>query len=42
MQQQKEQLLAKQLEVKDVVKRALHSVIGLEPQIEYQVTHQVE
>jgi hypothetical protein len=42
MQQEKEQLLAEQLEVKEAVNRALHSVTGLEPQAEDQVTHQVE
>jgi chromosome segregation ATPase len=42
MQQEKEQLLAEQLEVKEAVNRALHSVTGLEPQAEDRVTHQVE
>jgi hypothetical protein len=42
MQQEKEQLLAEQLEVKETVNRALHSVTGLEPQAEDRVTHQVE
>jgi hypothetical protein len=42
MQQEKEQLLTGKLEVKEVVNIALHSVIGLEPQIEEQVEHQVE
>jgi hypothetical protein len=34
MQQEKEQLLAEKLEVKEAVNRALCSVIGLEPQAE--------
>jgi hypothetical protein len=42
MQQEKEQLLAEQLEVKEVVNRALCSMTGLEPQVEDQVMHQVE
>jgi hypothetical protein len=42
MQQEKEQLLAKQLEVKEAINRALHPVTGLDPQEEYRVTHQVE
>jgi hypothetical protein len=42
MQQEKQQLLAEKLEVKEAVNRALHSVIGLEPQPEDRVTHQVE
>jgi hypothetical protein len=42
MQQEKEQLLAEQLEVKEAVNRALHSVTGLELQAEDRVTHQVE
>jgi hypothetical protein len=42
MQQEKEQLLAGQLEVKEVVNRALISVTGLEPQDEDRVTRQVE
>jgi hypothetical protein len=31
IQQEKQKLLTEQLEVKEVVNRALHSVIGLEP-----------
>jgi hypothetical protein len=31
MQEEKEQLLAKKLEVKEAVNRSLHSVISLEP-----------
>jgi hypothetical protein len=42
MQQEKEQLLAKQLEVKEEVNRALLSVTGLEIQAKDQVTRQVE
>jgi hypothetical protein len=42
MQQEKEQLLAGQLKVKEAVNRALFSVTGLEPQAEDQVEHQVE
>jgi hypothetical protein len=42
IQQEKEQLLAEQLEVKEAVNRALRSVTGLEPQAEDRVTHQVE
>jgi hypothetical protein len=42
MQQEKEQLLAGQLEVKEAVNRALRSVTGLEPQAEDRVEHQVE
>jgi hypothetical protein len=42
MKQEKEQLLTEQFEVKEAVNRALHPVIGLEPQEEDQVTHQVE
>jgi hypothetical protein len=42
MQQEKEQLLAEQLEVKETVNRALHSMTGLEPREEDRVTHQVE
>jgi hypothetical protein len=34
MQQEKEQLLAEKLEVKEAVNRELHSMIGLEPQEE--------
>jgi hypothetical protein len=39
MQQEKEQLLAEHLEVKEAVNKALCSVTGLEPQVEDQVTH---
>jgi hypothetical protein len=42
MQQEKEQLLAEKLKVKEEVNRDLHSVTGLEPQVEDQVMHQVE
>jgi hypothetical protein len=42
MQQEKEQLLAGKLEVKEAVNIALFSVIGLEPQEKDQVEHQVE
>jgi VIT1/CCC1 family predicted Fe2+/Mn2+ transporter len=42
MQQEKEQLLTKKLEVKEAFNKALRSVTGLEPQVEEQVTHQVE
>jgi hypothetical protein len=35
IQQEKEQLLAERLEVKEAVNRELRSVIGLEPQAEY-------
>jgi hypothetical protein len=42
VQQEKEQLLIEQLEVKEAVRRALHSVTGLEIQDEDQVMHQVE
>jgi hypothetical protein len=43
MQQEKEQLLAEQLEVKEAVNRALRSVTGLEPtKAEDRVMHQVE
>jgi hypothetical protein len=34
IQQEKEQLLAEQLEVKEAVNRALCSVMGLEPKVE--------
>jgi hypothetical protein len=42
MQQEKEQLLAKQLKVMEVVNRALLSVMGLETQVEGLVMHEVE
>jgi hypothetical protein len=42
MQQEKEQLLAEQLEVKEAVNRALHSMTGLEPWEKDRVTYQVE
>jgi hypothetical protein len=42
MQQEKEQLLAEQLEVKKAVNRALCFVTGLELQAKDQVMHQVE
>jgi hypothetical protein len=42
MQQEKEQLLIEKLEVKEAVIKSLHSVTGLEPQVEDRVTHQVE
>jgi hypothetical protein len=42
MQQEKEQFLAEKLEVKQPVNKELHSMIGIEPQAEDQVTHQVE
>jgi hypothetical protein len=42
MQQEKENLLPEQLEVKEAVNRALHSMIGLELQCEDRVMHQVE
>jgi hypothetical protein len=42
MQQEKEQLLAEQLEVKEAVNRALYSMIGLEPWEKDRVTYQVE
>jgi hypothetical protein len=42
MQQEREQFLAEQLEVKEAVNRALLSVTGLELQEEDRVTHQVE
>jgi hypothetical protein len=42
IQQEKEQLLAEQLKVKEAVNRALRSVTGLEPQAEDRVMHQVE
>jgi hypothetical protein len=35
MKQEKEQFLTEKLEVKETVKRALHSMIGLEPQEKY-------
>ena len=41
MQQEKEQFLIEQLEVKEAVNRALHSMIGLEPQEKDWITHQV-
>jgi hypothetical protein len=42
MQQEKEQLLAEQLEVKEAVNRAIHSMAGLETKEEECVMHQVE
>jgi hypothetical protein len=42
MQQEKEQLLVEQLEVKEAVNRALRSMTELEIQTEDRVTHQVE
>jgi hypothetical protein len=42
MQEEKEQFLAEQLEVKEVVNRELYSVIGLETQVDDRVTHQLE
>jgi hypothetical protein len=42
MQQKKEQFIAKQLEVKEAVNRALLSMTGLEPQAKDRVTRQVE
>jgi hypothetical protein len=42
MQQEREQLLAEQLEVKEAFNRALISVIGLEIKEKYQFMHQVE
>jgi hypothetical protein len=42
MQQEKEQFIAGQLEVKEVVNKALLSVTGLEPQEKDQVENQVE
>jgi hypothetical protein len=42
MQQEKEQLLAEHLKVKEEVNRALRSVTGLELQAKDRVTHQVE
>jgi hypothetical protein len=42
MQQEKEQLLAEQLEVKEAVNISICSVMGLETQEEDRVTHQVE
>jgi hypothetical protein len=42
MQQEKEQLLAEQLEVKEAVNRALRSVTVLEIKAEDRVMHQVE
>jgi low affinity Fe/Cu permease len=41
IQQEREQLLAEQLRVKEAVSRALHSVIGLEKKDEKLVEHQV-
>jgi hypothetical protein len=34
MREEKEQLLAEQLEVKEALNRSLRSVMGLEPQVE--------
>jgi uncharacterized protein YaaN involved in tellurite resistance len=42
MQQEKEELVAGQLEVKEAVNIALCSMTGLEPQAEDRVEHQVE
>jgi hypothetical protein len=42
MQQEKEQFLVGQLEVKEVVNIVLQSMIGLEPQAEDRVEHQLE
>jgi hypothetical protein len=42
LQQGKEQLLAEQLEVKEAVNRALHSVTVVEIKVEDRVTQQVE
>jgi hypothetical protein len=42
IQQEKEQLLAEQLEVQEAVNRALRSVTGLEPKAEDRVMHQVD
>jgi hypothetical protein len=42
MQQGKEQLLIEQLEVKEVVSKALHSMTIVEIKAEDQVTQQVE
>jgi hypothetical protein len=41
IQQEKEKLLAEQLEVKEAVNRALRSVMGLEKKEEEPVEHQV-
>jgi hypothetical protein len=35
-------LLAEQIEVKEAVNRAVHSVIGLDPKVEDRVANQVE
>jgi hypothetical protein len=42
IQQDKEQLLTEQLEVKEAVNKSLLSVTGLEPKVEDRVEHQVE
>jgi hypothetical protein len=42
MEQEKEQLLAEHLKVKEAVNRALHSMTGLELQAKDQFMHQVE
>jgi hypothetical protein len=42
MHQEKENLLTGQLKVKESVNRALHFVIGLEPQAKDPIEHQVE
>jgi hypothetical protein len=41
-QQEKEQLLAEQLEVKEAVNKALRFVTSLEPQAKDRFMHQVE
>jgi hypothetical protein len=40
VKQENEQLLVEQLRVKEVVDRALHSMMGLEPKEEDRVEHQ--
>jgi hypothetical protein len=42
MQQEKEQLLVEQLQVKEAVNKALRSMTGLELQAKDRVMHQVE
>jgi proline dehydrogenase len=42
MEQEKEQLLTGQLEVKEAVNTTLRSMTGLEPQVEDHVENQVE
>jgi hypothetical protein len=41
IQQEKENLLAEKLEVKEAVSRALHYVTGLEKKVDEPVEHQV-